>query len=221
MPRPPSTAALCSARDGGRGHRPRPATKCARHWGGRQHVTFATPAQPFPCRRPCGRVAHGLRRARHRPLRLAPSAGQPAQIAGFLALRAKLGTGLRPAEPRGLFQSTSGDQLGALDRGLVARGVAAGCGAEPGRSFCPTRVARAQRPVAAAVIEEGPATSRRRPRAYVEDCPRPTLRALGGGAGAPPDHRGAARASLFCPARPSTAPSRRLFLVATFGLPTP
>jgi hypothetical protein len=144
-------------------------------------------------------------------------------MAVFL-LRAKLGPSYVPPPAAGIFQDVpASDPFARWIEDLVARGVAAGCSANP-PLFCPTQpVTRAQSAPFLLVMEEGPGYSPPPATGFFDDVPASdpfarwveelVRRQVTGGCSATPP--------LYCPDVSVTRAQAAVFLVTTFGLPTP
>ncbi len=191
-----------------------------------QRVTFAdVPRSHFAWRFVESVYAHGVTGGcATNPLRFCPDvAVSRAQMAVFL-LRARLGPAYVPPPPVGIFQDVPvTDPFARWIEDLVTRGVAAGCSANP-RLFCPAQsVTRAQSAPFLLVMEEGPGYVPPAATGVFQDLPvsdpfarwveELVRRQITAGCSAAPP--------LFCPGQAVTRAQAAVFLVTTFGLPTP
>jgi hypothetical protein len=191
-----------------------------------QRVTFAdVPRSHWAWKYVESVYAHGITGGcATNPLRFCPDAPVTrAQVAVFL-LRAGLGPSYVPPPATGVFQDVpASDPFARWIEDLVARGVTAGCGGNP-PLYCPNQpVTRAQSapfllrtkegptyepPAATGVFQDVPAAD---PFArWIEELAR---RQVTGGCSATPP--------LFCPGTAVSRAQAAVFLVTTFGLPTP
>ena len=191
-----------------------------------QRVTFAdVPRSHFAWRYVEALYAQGLAGGcATNPLRFCPDlAVTRAQMSVFL-LRARLGPAYVPPAAVGIFQDVPpSDPFARWIEDLVNRGVAAGCSSSP-PLFCPARaVTRAQAAPFLVVMREGPAYVPPPATGVFQDVPAsdPFARwveelvrrqVTTGCSAAPP---------LYCPGVPVSRAQAAVFLVTTFGLPTP
>ena len=191
-----------------------------------QRVTFAdVPRSHFAWRHVESVYAHGITGGcATGPLRFCPDVAViRAQMAVFL-LRAKLGPTYVPPAPGGIFQDVPvSDPFARWIEDLVTRGVAAGCSANP-PLFCPAQaVTRAQSAPFLLVMKEGAGYVPQMATGVFQDVPvsdpfarwveELARRQITAGCSASPP--------LFCPGQAVTRAQAAVFLVATFGLPTP
>ncbi len=191
-----------------------------------QRVTFAdVPRSHFAWRYVESVYAQGVTGGcATNPLRFCPDAAvSRAQMAVFL-LRAKLGPAYLPPAAGGIFQDVpASDPFARWIEDLVTRGVAAGCSTNP-PLFCPGQsVTRAQSAPFLLVMEEGAGYVPPAATGVFQDVPvsdpfarwveELVRRQITGGCSAAPP--------LFCPGQAVTRAQAAVFLVTTFGLPTP